>query len=82
MNWAKCSYITGILFFVSGFIWWLVDLFRLFAGFYQQTGIDLLVLPLVRLLDNPLLWIGLILVKLAGRISGDADICGSDQKLQ
>jgi H+/Cl- antiporter ClcA len=69
MNWGRVLYIAGLGFLVAAFGWWFVSLFELFAEFYKHDGLDLLVMPLFKLLASPLLWIGVVLIKLAGWVS-------------
>ncbi len=69
MNWGRLLHIAGIGCLVVAFGWWFVSLFWLFAEFYKYSGIDLLILPLFKLFTNPLLWISIVLLKLAQRIS-------------
>jgi hypothetical protein len=73
MEWKKLSYIGGVCCLVAAFGWWLISLFKLFSEFYKYDGLKLLVMPLFELFTNPLLWIGILLIKLSGRNGADTE---------
>jgi hypothetical protein len=73
LKWGRLIYAGGICCLAAAFAWWLVELFLFFAEFYKYNGIELILQPLIKLFINPLFWLGILLIKLAQRVLGEAD---------
>jgi len=59
----RVGFWLGVGLFCGSLGWWLRSLFLLFSRFYEFSGLDLVVLPLVRLFANPFFWLSLLLLK-------------------